>query len=330
MIDTSVTYAGLTLKNPLIVGSCGLTNSIESLKKLESNGAAAVVLKSIFEEQILRQADYEITEAQKNEFLYSQYSESLDYIDQYIKEDTVVKYLSFIKQAKNELLIPIIASVNCVSTYEWARFAKRIQEAGADAIELNVFLHASDESDIDFEQTYLDIIAQAKKHVTIPVTVKMSHNFTKLSKSIQAISKTGIKGLVLFNRFYTPDIDIETMKVSPKHPYSEPHDYVLPLQWIGLNAKKVSCDLAASTGIHNGDAAIKQILAGASPVQVVSALYLNGPEYIQTILKEIEAWMERKGFNYVTQFKGALSASNTNPAGYERIQFMKYFSQVDK
>src|SRR5690606_28788192 len=139
-------------------------------------------------------------------------SESLDYIDQYIKEDTVVKYLSFIQQAKKELLIPVIASVNCVSTYEWARFAKRIQDAGADAIELNVFLHASDESDIDFEQTYLAIIAQAKKHVSIPVTVKMSHNFTKLSKSIQAISKTGIKGLVLFNRFYTPDIDIETMK----------------------------------------------------------------------------------------------------------------------
>ncbi|HPY82129.1 MAG: dihydroorotate dehydrogenase-like protein [Bacteroidales bacterium] len=330
MIDTSVTYAGLTLKNPLIVGSCGLTNSIESLKKLESNGAAAVVLKSIFEEQILRQADYEVAEAQKNEFLYSQYSDSLDYIDQYIKEDTIVSYLAFIQQAKKELLIPVIASINCVSSYEWSRFAKRIQDAGADAIELNIFLHASDESDTDFEKTYFDIIAQAKKHLTIPVTVKMTHNFTKLSQSIQAISKTGIKGLVLFNRFNATDIDIETMKVAPKQPYSNPQEYILPLQWIGLNAKKVSCDLVASTGIHSGETAIKQILAGATAVQVVSALYKNGPEYIQTMLQDIEKWMERKGFNYVSQFKGMLSAANNNPAAYERIQFMKYFSQIDK
>jgi dihydroorotate dehydrogenase (fumarate) len=120
------------------------------------------------------------------------------------------------------------------------------------------------------------------------------------------------------------------MKVAPKQPYSNPQEYILPLQWIGLNAKKVSCDLVASTGIHSGETAIKQILAGATAVQVVSALYKNGPEYIQTMLQDIEKWMERKGFNYVSQFKGMLSAANNNPAAYERIQFMKYFSQIDK
>lgn len=329
MIDTSVKYAGLQLKNPIIVGSCGLTNSIESLKTLESNGAAAVVLKSIFEEQILGQADYEISEAQKNEFLYSQYSESLDYIDQYIKEDVVTKYLSFIKEAKKELLIPVIASINCVSTYEWTRFAKRMQDAGADAIELNVFLHAADESDVDFEQTYLDIIAQAKKEVTIPIMVKMTHMFTKLSKTIQTISKSGIQGLVLFNRFYTPDINIKEISVAPKHPYSSPTEYTLPLEWIARTSKKVSCDIAASTGVHTGEALIKQLLAGASAVQVVSAIYTKGPEQIQKILQELEIWMNSKGYNYIDQFKGKLALGNANPAAFERIQFMKYFSKIE-
>jgi dihydroorotate dehydrogenase (fumarate) len=328
MIDLSVTYAGLTLKNPIIVGSCGLTNSVESLKKLESNGAAAVVLKSIFEEQILHQTDFEITEAQKNEFLYAQYSESIDYIDQYIKEDTVTSYLKLIKDAKKELLIPVIASINCVSNYEWARFAKRIEDAGADAIELNVFLHPSDDSDVDFEQSYLDIISKVSQEVSIPVTLKMTHSFTKLSQTIQKISETDLQGLVLFNRFYIPDVDIETLQVTPKHPYSDPHDYTLPMQWIGLNSKKVSCDLAASTGIHSAESLIKQLLVGASAVQLVSALYLNGPEYIQTILKDLEEWMSKKGYNYVNQFKGTLATDNKYPATFERIQFMKYFSQI--
>ncbi|MFO7868124.1 MAG: dihydroorotate dehydrogenase-like protein [Bacteroidales bacterium] len=328
MIDTSVTYAGLNLKNPIIVGSCGLTNSIESLKKLESNGAGAVVLKSIFEEQIFNQSDFEISEAQKNEFLYTQYSESMDYIDQYIKEDTITTYLNLVRQAKKELLIPVIASINCVSNYEWARFAKRVEEAGADAIELNVFLHPSDESDLDFEQLYLDIIANVTAEVSIPVTLKMTPSFTKLSQTIQKISETDIKGLVLFNRFYIPDVDIETLRSTPKHPYSDPHDYTLPLQWIGLNAHKVSCDLAASTGIHSAESVIKELLVGASAVQLVSSLYLNGPEHIQTVLKGLEDWMNEKGYNYISQFKGKLANDSKYPATFERIQFMKYFSQI--
>lgn len=329
MIDISVKYLGLTLKNPIIVGSCGLTSTIESLKKLESNGAAAIVLKSIFEEQIIREADYELSTALKDSLIYSQMSETLDYIDTHIKEKNLNEYIQLIQNAKKELLIPVIASVNCISSDQWITFAKKIQTAGADAIELNIFLNANDESDICFEDTYKQIIAQVKSQVTIPVAVKITSSFSKISKTIQKIANTGVDGLVLFNRYYAPDIDLETMTVINSHKYSNENDYSLPLRWIAATSNKVSCDLAASTGIHSGDSVIKQILVGANAVQVVSALYKHGPEHIQTMLADIEKWMDKKGYNYIDQFKGKLSISNkTNASAFERIQFMKYFSEI--
>jgi dihydroorotate dehydrogenase (fumarate) len=330
MIDISVKYLGLTLKNPIIIGSCGLTSTIESLKKLESNGAAAIVLKSIFEEQIIREADYELSSALKDSLIYTQMSETLDYIDSHIKEKNINDYIQLIKKAKKELLIPVIASINCISADQWIMFAKKIQAAGADAIELNIFLNANDESDICFEETYKEIISQIKLQVTIPIAVKMTSSFSKISKTIQNLDKTGVDGVVLFNRYYSPDIDLETMKVISSHKFSHENDYSLPLRWIAATSDKVSCDLVASTGIHTGDSVIKQILVGAAAVQVVSAIYKNGPEHIQTMLADIEKWMDKKGYNYIDQFKGKLSISNkTNAAAFERIQFMKYFSEIE-
>ncbi len=330
MIDTSVKYLGITLKNPIVVGSCGLTSTIESLKKLESCGAGAVVLKSIFEEQILQQTDSEIQEVQKNSLLYSQMSESFDYIDTYIKDKTVDAYVQLISQAKQSLLIPVIASINCVSDFEWTTFAKKIEKAGADALELNVFLSAADVTETNFEQTISAIANKVSASVSIPVCVKISSSFTKISQTIQTIAQSNVKGIVLFNRFYSPDIDLESLQIVNSGRYSNPADYTLPLRWIGLNANKVSCDLIASTGIHTGDAVVKQILAGAAAVQVVSALYTNGYDHIQTMLAQLEAFMNSKGYQYIDQFKGKLAVKENNAAAYERIQFMKYYAEIGK
>ncbi|HON52829.1 MAG TPA: dihydroorotate dehydrogenase-like protein [Bacteroidales bacterium] len=330
MIDTSVKYLGITIKNPIVVGSCGLTSNIENLKKLESSGAGAIVLKSIFEEQILQQTNFEIQEAQKNSFIYSTMSETLDYIDTYILEKQLDEYIQLISQAKKQLLIPVIASINCISDYEWTKFAKRIEIAGADAIELNIFLPASDETETNFEQTITSIISQVSSTVTIPIAVKISSSFTKISKTIQIISQSNVAGIVLFNRFYSPDIDLDTLEIINSNRYSSAQEYTLPLRWIALNSSKVSCDLIASTGIHTGDAVIKQLLVGASAVQIVSALYLHGFDYIQTMLQQLETFMQSKGYQYIDQFKGKLAVTSHNAASFERIQFMKYFAEIGK
>jgi dihydroorotate dehydrogenase (fumarate) len=329
MADLTTTYMGLILKNPIIIGSCGLTSSIEKIKEMESNGAAAIVLKSIFEEEILLDTRNHLETAKKDKMIYSGLSETLDYIDLHIKEDTLINYLNLVKKSKKEVLIPVIASINCISDTEWTHFAKKIEDAGADALELNIFLNPSDNSNLDFEKTFENIIVKVLAKVKIPVSVKLSHHFTKPGLFITNISKSGIKGLVLFNRFYMPDIDIDKMKIKEANIFSSPAEFNQVLRWIGILSGKVNCNLAASTGIHDGSAVIKQILAGADAVQVVSAIYIHGPQYINKMLSEVEKWMEQKGFNYIDQFKGKLSMEQcNNPASYERMQFMRYFGGI--
>jgi dihydroorotate dehydrogenase (fumarate) len=330
MIDLSVKYLGLTLKNPVIVGSSDLSNSVEEIKKLESNGAAAVVLKSIFEEEILLEANKKIEEAGKDQMIYTELSETLDYIDLHLKEDKLGKYLKLISDAKKEVLIPVIASINCITPYEWTDFTAKIQDAGADALELNIFLNPTDLSDRDFEQTYFEIIKRVLGRVKIPVAVKISPYFTKPGLMIKKLSETGISGLVLFNRFYTPDIDIDSFTVISANKFSTEHEYRSVLRWIALMSDKVKCSLAASTGIHSGESVIKQILAGADVVEVVSVLYQKGAGQINVMLNDIESWMNKKGYNYVGQFKGmATRVSAGNYAAFERMQFMKYFSGIE-
>jgi dihydroorotate dehydrogenase (fumarate) len=330
MIDLSTKYLGLTLKNPIIVASSGLTANIRNIKKLESNGAGAVVLKSIFEEEILQQEMKSTKEAAEDNMIYSELSETLDYIDLHIKEDTIEKYLDLIREAKKEILIPVIASINCTTTYEWIEFAEKIEKAGADAIELNIFLNPTDLSDKNFEETYLSISAKVAKKTNIPVSVKISPFFTKLARVITDLSNTGIKGIVLFNRFYSPDINIEKMEVSPADHYSGENEYLNSLRWIALMSKKTDCDLVASTGIHSSETIIKQILAGASAVQIASVLYIKGIDYLSDIINNLEKWMEDNNYNYIGQFKGKLSQESiTDPAAYERQQFMKYFSGIE-
>lgn len=329
-MDLTSKYLGLNLKNPLVVGSSSLTTSVAEIKKLEKLGAGAVVLKSIFEEEILNDAQNQLNEAKENSFIYDSYSETLDYLDLHVKEERLNAYIQLIKNAKKEVLIPVIASINCVSNAEWTSFAKKIEQAGADALELNISLNPTDLVIRDFEQTLKAIIQKVLSEVKIPVAVKINNGFTHLARTILDLSESGIAGLVLFNRAYTPDIDIQSMEAVQGRSFSTSDAYIESMRWIALLSDQTKCSLAASTGIHSSETIIKQILAGADAVQVVSALYQNGPEFLVELLIGVEKWMEEKGFSSLEQFKGKASHKKVgNPAVFERIQFMKHFAGIN-
>jgi dihydroorotate dehydrogenase (fumarate) len=329
MIDLTTKYLGLELKNPIIVGSCSLTSTLEDIIQLEQNGAAAVVLKSLFEEEILNEAATDLKEAVKSNLIYSQLSETLDYIDLHTKEKRLSAYLKLISDAKKKTLIPVIASINCITDSEWIDFASKIQDAGADGLELNIFLNPMDLVSKDYEKTTQRIIKKVLKAVSIPVSIKLSDCFTNLSNIILELSESGIAGMVLFNRFYTPDIDIYSLNIVSGKIHSCENEYTKPLRWIALLSDKIKCSIAASTGIHDGSAAVKQILAGADAVQIVSTIYLNGKKQINQILSEMEKWMFDKGIFSLRQFQGQASYKNaSNPAVFERMQFMKYYGRI--
>ena len=329
MVDLKTTYLGLELKNPIIVGSSGLTDSATKVKKLEESGAAAVVIKSLFEEEIM--LEYEKIVAEEAPKRYK--DEFLDYLDYRIKEQNINKYVTLISDCKKAVNIPVIASVNCASHHEWTNFAKEIEEAGADALEVNLFVLPSNvnKTPEENEKLYFDVIKRLKEKIKIPVALKISYYFSNLALMIQKLSESGIEGLVLFNRFYSPDFDLEKMEVTTTNVLSHPDELSISLRWMAIMSQRVKCDLAASTGVHDGDAVVKQLLAGATAVQVVSTIYNNGPEKIQNMLKDIKKWMISKDYKTIDEFRGLLSqAKSGNPAVYERVQFMKYFSDRDK
>ncbi len=326
MVNLSTRYMGLKLKNPIVVASSGLTNSVEDIKEFAAKGAAAVVLKSIFEEEIRKELEKDMNTMTMNSFTYP---ETMDYYDNFAEDDSLTNYLKLISDAKKAVDIPIIASINCVSAEKWPYYAETLQEAGADALELNVFVMPTDfsKSSEENEKVYFDIVNEVKKHVKIPVSLKISYYSSHLGSFIQKLSNSGIDGLVLFNRFYSPDIDINNMDIISTNVTSTPNELPISLRWIGIMHNRVGCDLAASTGVHDGSAVIKQLLAGANVVQVASAFYKNGKGIIETMLSDLKKWMEEKGFEKIEDFNGKLSQDKTqNPAAYERVQFMKYFS----
>ncbi|MDR2039119.1 MAG: dihydroorotate dehydrogenase-like protein [Bacteroidales bacterium] len=332
MVELSVKYLGLNLKNPVIAGSSGLTNSVNGLQRLEQSGVSAIVMKSLFEEQIYLNADYNIQEAKKNGMVYFRNSETFDYIDTTVKEEYLSNYLDTICEGKKKIQIPIIASINCVSAHEWISFASKLQDAGADALELNIALQGFNArlSSDDIEKRHLDIIHKVREKISIPLAVKISPYFADLSRFIDQLSGTGINGIVMFNRFFSPDINIDEMKVEAINTFSTPAELSNVLRWIAIKSSDVSCDLCASTGVHSGRDVIKMLLVGASAVQIVSTLYNNGLAHITTILDEIEKWMQHKGLHYIDQFSGKMNQVETDsPMSYERIQFMKYYSQLE-
>jgi len=326
LLQTS--WMGLTLKSPIIAGSSGMTKSIENLIEIEKNGAGAVVLKSLFEEQISNEMNRGLAEAHDA----SAYPEAFDYISNFTKASAVDEYLTLIENAKKTISIPVIASINCVSSADWVEYAKKFEKYGADGIELNIFILPSDfsKSADEIEKTYINIIENVKKHVTIPISVKISEYFTSLAKTVVTLSWTGIKGIVLFNRSYSPDIDINTMQVTSTNVFSSPEEVAHPMRWIALLSDKAHCDLSGSTGVHNGEAAIKLLLAGASAVQICSVLYKRKFEVIAEMNLFIEQWMKKNNYQSIADFKGKMSYKNIpNPAAYERVQFMKYFAGIE-
>jgi dihydroorotate dehydrogenase (fumarate) len=325
-MNLSTTYMGLSMKNPIIIGSSGLTDKVDKIKKLEDSNAGAVVLKSLFEEQINAEF-YNVLNTPGNE-----YPEAYEYIKEYTKNKTVTEYLDLISNAKKSVDIPIIASINCVTNTEWVKFAADIEKAGADGIELNIAILPSDpfSEGCDNEDIFYKITEKVYNIVSIPVSLKMSYYSAGLAKLIYNLSASKkVKGISLFNRFYSPDIDINTLELTSSNVFSTPDEYTLPLRWIALMSEKIDADMAATTGIHDGNSVAKQILAGASAVQIVSAVYKHGPEYINTILKEFEELMIKHKFSSINEMKGKLSFHrNKYNRAFERVQFMKYFGGI--
>jgi len=298
MINLEIQYMGLKLKNPIIVASSGLTNSIEKIKDLEKAGAGAVVLKSIFEEQINNEVSDLINRDPQN-----LYPEAEDYIWNYTRNNSITKHLNLLSEAKKETEIPIIASINCMSASEWTIFAKEFENAGADALELNLFFVPTtrQRSSEEIEQLYLKIVSEVKKQVKIPVSVKIGYYYTNMVAMADKLVAHGASALVLFNRFYEPDINIEKMQITSSDIFSSPEDIRRSLRWIGLISSQLpKVEIAASTGIHDGEAVIKQLLAGAQAVQVCSSIYINGSQIIAGMLSDLTAFMKKQNFKKIS------------------------------
>ncbi len=325
-MDLSTTYMGLKLKSPIIVGSSGLSEKIENSIAYEKAGAGAIVLKSLFEEQILHDVD-----EQRLNNMYGSYADQESYAMYYSKKHNITQYINLIKKNKEALNIPVIASVNCVSADEWTPYAKLIEEAGADALEVNLFLlpaeinHTGEEK----EQIYFDIIEKIGSEINIPFALKISYYFSGLANFIYRLSQTKASAVVLFNKFYSPDVDIEKEMIIPGDILSCKELNTMTLRWIGILYNKIRMDLAASRGIYDGEAVIKNLLVGARITQIVSAVYKEGPKVLEEMISTLSDWMERHEYNTIEQFRGKASQKNIKkPVLFERTQFMRYFSDA--
>lgn len=326
MANLETRFLGLKLKSPIIVSSSGLTDSVEKIKKIEKYGAGAVILKSLFEEQIDYESGYVLDSG------LADYPEAVDYIKNYVKNNSLNDYLSLIEGAKKDCKIPVIASINCVTSHDWTDFAIKIQNSGADAIELNINIIPTDtdKNAADTEKIYLEIFEKVKSKISIPVIIKIGPNFSNILHFINQLKFRGLRAVTLFNKFYEPDINVFELKHVSTEIFSASSDLKHVLRWIGLVSGKIeSLEIAGSTGIHDGKSAVKMLLAGADVTQVCSVLYKNGPEYIQKLNQEITEWMEKSNFKNISEFKGKLNYKNIkNPSVYERSQFMKHFSSL--
>ncbi len=323
MADLSVTYMGLKLANPLIVAASSLTNTVEKIQRCQEAGAGAVVLKSLFEEQI--EAQTEEIEAESGPYFHP---EAFDYVRQMGMRLGQDDYLNLIEQAKKQVSIPVIASLNCVTPKWWLSYAAQIARAGADAIELNIALLPTDprRTAEEIEKTYERIVEGISRKVELPVAVKLGPYFTSLPQTARSLRQAGAAALVLFNRFYQLDFDIEKLALAPGYHLSSPDEIYLPLRWIAILSTQVGCDLAASTGVHDGVGVVKQLLAGAKAVEICSALYQKGVGRLSSIRDELAAWMQKHNYGSIEEFRGKMTMeSSEKPEYYERLQYIKVF-----
>ena len=318
------TFAGLKLKNPFIVSSCNLTNSAEKNKKWEDAGVGAVVLKSLFEEEIEAEADW------VND---GTHAEELDYLQTYYRAHRLEEYLRLIKETKALCSIPVIASINCYQLTGWTDFAKQIQQAGADAIELNIMSVCS-ELDYEYgayERLHIDIVQKIRQVVSLPIIVKLGRNLTNPMPLIHQLYAHGVAGVVLFNRMASPDFNIDTLKFANAESLGHPSDLYESLRWVGLASERVpALSYAASGGVTDGASLVKALLAGASAVEVCSALYRHGVPQVQEMLAFLSEWMAQHNFKKISDFKGLMNAQKTGSASaFARSQFFKQFGKYE-
>ncbi len=323
MEKLKTTFAGLELRNPFIVSSSGLTDSAEKNKQLEQAGAAAVVLKSLFEEQIMWQSAHHTSN--------SDYPEAEAYMQGYLRAHYLEEYTKLVKDTKDACSIPVIASINCYTDSEWEEFASVLEQAGADAIELNLM---AIQTSLDyqygaFEQRHIDILKHVKSRVHVPLIVKLGANLTNPVKLIEQLYVNGAAAVVLFNRFYHTDIDIDKLEYTAGHVLSHESELANSLRWIGVASAAVKkLDYAASGGVADGAAIVKSLLVGASAVEVCSAIYEKGNGAIRTMLEQVGDWMSRRGYDSIGQFKGMMCARDWEHVNvFERTQFLKYFAE---
>ncbi len=317
-------YLGLKLRSPLVASASPLSEKIDNIKRLEDVGAGAVVLYSLFEEQLRRE---QLALHHHTTFGTESYAEALSYFPEPDEYHTGSRgYLDLIRKAKQSVDIPIIASLNGTTLGSWEKFAQQIQAAGADALELNLY---SIPTDLDthgweVEQTDVDIVRTVCESLTIPVAVKLSPFFSNMANMAKRFKEAGAKGLVLFNRFYQPDIDLEALEVRPNVLLSTPQSLRLPLRWIAILYKRVEIDFAGTSGVHTGEDAAKLLLVGANVTMMASALLRNGIDHLRIVEHGLTDWMERHEYESVAQMRGALSQIHSeSPAAFERAQYIK-------
>ncbi|HEU4529355.1 MAG TPA: dihydroorotate dehydrogenase-like protein [Actinomycetota bacterium] len=323
-VDLRTRYLGLELANPVVPSASTLSSRIDTLKRLQDAGAAAVVFQSLFEEQIEHE---EIELHRVMEQGSESFAEALTYLPEMEEYNTGPdEYLRHVEASKKELEIPVIGSLNGSSPGGWVKYAKLIQDAGADALELNVYYIAAnlDENSAQVEQRYLDLVASVRGSVTIPLAVKIGPFFSSVSNMARRLVDAGADGLVLFNRFMQPDIDLDSLQVDPTLHLSTADEVLLPLRWIGILRGRVDASLAATTGVHGPEEALKLLLAGADVTMMASALFRNGPEHVGRVIEGIRTWLEEHEYGSVEQAKGSVSQRNVaDPASFARSNYME-------
>lgn len=330
MVDLSTTYLGLPLKNPLVAAASPLSKKESTVRRLEDAGASAVVMYSLFEEQITHESlalNYYLSRGTES------YAEAMTYFPDMEKYNVgPEEYLNLIQKLKKAVDIPIIASLNGISTGGWVEYARKMEQSGADALELNIYYLPTDTSltGQELEQTYVDLVSDIRRQIHIPLAVKLSPYFTALPNFARRLVQAGANGLVLFNRFFQPDLDIEMLEVVPRLELSTSSELRLPLRWVAILYKRVEADLALTGGVHTPEDAIKSIMAGANVVQIASELLLNGINRMGELLDGMRQWMETFEYVSVTQMMGSMSQQAVaEPAAFERANYMKALTSYD-
>jgi len=327
MVDLKTTYLGLELKNPLVASSSPLSQKVENVKQMERSGVSAVVMYSLFEEQIIQDSLKLHRDLERGAHAFAEALEYLPAYGQYsIGPETYLERLSKLKESVN---IPVIGSLNGVSIGGWTEYAQKIEQAGADALELNLYFLAADPElpSKELEEEHIALVSAIRKQVNIPIAVKLSPFYTALPHFARRLAEAGANGLVLFNRFYQPDFDLEELEVVPNLVLSTSHELRLPLRWIAILYGRISTDLALTTGVHNANDVIKAMMAGAKVTTIASEFLQNGIERASEILTDVETWMEEHEYDSIEQMQGSMSQQAVaEPATLERANYMKVLS----